>query len=48
MLLGRCEFNHDDYSLNIIDHPQVECDEVPEDESPIEEAPDFGEEQTLF
>lgn len=48
MLLGRCEFNHDDYSLNIIDLPQVECDEVPEDESPIEEAPDFGEEQTLF
>ena len=48
MLLGRCEFNHDDYSLNIIDLPQVECDDVPEDESPIEEAPDFGEEQTLF
>ena len=48
MLLGRCEFNHDDYSLNIIDLPQVECDEVPEDESHIEETPDFGEEQTLF
>ena len=48
MLLGRCEFNHDDYSLNIIDLPQVECDDEPEDESPIEEAPDFGEEQTLF
>lgn len=48
MLLGRCEFNHDDYSLNIIDLPQVECDDVPEDESPIEESPDFGEEQTLF
>lgn len=48
MLLGRCEFNHDDYSLNIIDLPQVECEEVPEDESPIEETPDFGEEQTLF
>ena len=48
MLLGRCEFNHDDYSLNIIDFPQMECDEDPEDESPIEETPDFGEEQTLF
>lgn len=48
MLLGRCEFNHDDYSLNIIDLPQVECDDVPEDENPIEESPDFGEEQTLF
>ena len=48
MLLGRCEFNHDDYSLNIIDLPQVECDDEPEDESPIEETPDFGEEQTLF
>ena len=48
MLLGRCEFNHDDYSLNIIDLPQVECNEEPEDESPIEKTPDFGEEQTLF
>lgn len=48
MLLGRCEFNHDDYSLNIIDLPQVECDEEPEDESPIEKTPDFGEKQTLF
>lgn len=48
MLLGRCEFNHDDYSLNIIDLLQVECDDVPEDENPIEESPDFGEEQTLF
>lgn len=24
VLLGRCEFNHDDYSLNIIDMPQME------------------------
>ena len=48
MLLGRCEFNHDDYSLNIIDLPQVECADEPEDKIPIEETPDFGEEQTLF
>ena len=48
MLLGRCEFNHDDYSLNIIDLPQVECDEEFDDEEPIEETPDVGEEQTLF
>lgn len=48
MLLGRCEFNHDDYSLNIIDLPQVECEEEFDDEEPIEETPDVGEEQTLF
>ena len=27
MLLGRCEFNKDDYSLNIIDMPQLDLDE---------------------
>lgn len=48
MLLGRCEFNHDDYSLNIIDLPQVECEEEFDDEKPIEETPGVGEEQTLF
>lgn len=48
MLLGRCEFNHDDYSLNIIDLPQVECDEEFDDAEHIEETPDVGEEQTLF
>ena len=48
MLLGRCEFNHDDYSLNIIDLPQVECEEEFDDEEPIEETPDVGVEQTLF
>lgn len=48
MLLGRCEFNHDDYSLNIIDLPQVECEEDFEDEVSTEETPDVGEEQTLF
>ena len=30
MLLGRCEFNKDDYSLNIIDMPQLD-DESDED-----------------
>lgn len=35
MLLGRCEFAHDDYSLNIIDLPHVddEEEELMEDES---------------
>ncbi len=31
MLLGRCEFNHDDYSLNVIELPDMdeeECDDV--------------------
>ena len=27
MLLGRCEFAHDDYSLNIIDMPRIDDDE---------------------
>ena len=27
MLLGRCEFGKDDYSLNIIEVPEVECEE---------------------
>ncbi len=38
MLLGRCEFNKDDYSLNIIDMPQLDLDEVPDDDF-IEEEP---------
>lgn len=35
MLLGRCEFAHDDYSLNIIDLPHIddEEEELIEDES---------------
>lgn len=33
MLLGRCEFAHDDYSLNIIDLPHVDDEE----EEPIED-----------
>lgn len=33
MLLGRCEFNKDDYSLNIINMPQLDLEEdfIPED-----------------
>ena len=36
MLLGRCEFNKDDYSLNIINMPSL--DENPVDDFPEETA----------
>ena len=39
MLLGRCEFAHDDYSLNIIDMPRVD----EEEEEPMEEEMDTAE-----
>ena len=32
MLLGRCEFGKDDYSLNIIEVPEVECEEEIDEE----------------
>ncbi|MBQ8852704.1 MAG: site-specific DNA-methyltransferase [Alistipes sp.] len=32
MLLGRCEFSHDDYSLNIVELPVVEEDEFEEEQ----------------
>lgn len=32
MLLGRCEFGKDDYSLNIIEVPEVECEDELEEE----------------
>lgn len=32
MLLGRCEFGKDDYSLNIIEVPEVECEEDMDEE----------------
>ncbi|MCJ2379986.1 site-specific DNA-methyltransferase [Parabacteroides sp. AGMB00274] len=32
MLLGRCEFGKDDYSLNIIEVPEVECEDKLEEE----------------
>ena len=38
MLLGRCEFNKDDYSLNIIDMPQLDLDEEFDDDF-VEEEP---------
>lgn len=44
VLLGRCEFDHDDYSLNIIELPQMEGDEDIEVEEP--ESDDFK--PTLF
>ena len=35
MLLGRCEFAHDDYSLNIVELPVVEEDEFEEDQDEV-------------
>ena len=37
MLLGRCEFNKDDYSLNIIDMPQLDLEEDFDDDFTEEE-----------
>lgn len=39
MLLGRCEFAHDDYSLNIIDMPHIDDEE----EEPLEDETDMAE-----
>lgn len=47
MLLGRCEFDKDDYSLNIIDMPQIEdYDEDFEDEDNVQE--EQSDDMTLF
>ena len=47
MLLGRCEFGKDDYSLNIIDMPQIEdYDENFEDEDNVQE--EQSDDMTLF
>lgn len=47
MLLGRCEFDHNDYSLNIVSLPEIEEDDVYLDEdSGI--ASEINTEQTLF
>lgn len=35
MLLGRCEFAHDDYSLNIVELPVVEEDEFEEEQEEV-------------
>ena len=52
MLLGRCEFGKDDYSLNIIDMPQLDLEEDLDDfseEEPMAEAKDNKPvEGTLF
>ena len=52
MLLGRCEFNKDDYSLNIIDMPlfdlEEDLDDFPEDEPTAEEKSNKPIEGTLF
>lgn len=49
-LLGRCEFNHDDYSLNVIEVPDVSEEEFNyEDEEDIQKANDGNERQaSLF
>lgn len=47
MLLGRCEFDHNDYSLNIVSLPVIEEDDVYLDEE-SEIASEINTEQTLF
>ena len=37
MLLGRCEFSKDDYSLNIINMPQLDLEEDPDEDFATEE-----------
>jgi adenine-specific DNA-methyltransferase len=52
MLLGRCEFNKDDYSLNIIDMPPLDLeddlDDFSEDELTAEAKDNKPVEGTLF
>lgn len=52
MLLGRCEFDKDDYSLNIIDMPQLDLeedlDDFPEEEPTAEAKDNKPVEGTLF
>ena len=50
VLLGRCEFDHDDYSLNVIELPEVEEEIEIEDEDIPSDAPerDGKAEPTLF
>jgi len=50
MLLGRCQFNKDDYSLNIIDMPKldVESDEDFQEETPIIEKENKEIQTSLF
>lgn len=44
MLLGRCEFNKDNYNLNIIDMPKMDDEEDPDEEYLTEPAPQEAEE----
>lgn len=47
MLLGRCEFAHDDYSLNIVELPVIEDDELEEElDEAIEEVAATPTEET--
>ncbi len=52
MLLGRCEFNKDDYSLNIIDMPQLDLEEEFDDDfikdEPVADSHNKPVEGTLF
>lgn len=50
VLLGRCEFDHDDYSLNIIELPQTEeiDDSEDQDNSPESFSDDTSSEPSLF
>lgn len=43
MLLGRCEFNKDNYNLNIIDMPKMDDEEDPDDDYLPEPAPQEAE-----
>ena len=44
MLLGRCEFNKDNYNLNIIDMPKMDDEEDPDEDYLTEPAPQEVEE----
>ncbi len=44
MLLGRCEFNKDNYNLNIIDMPKMDDEEDPDEDYLPEPAPQEAEE----
>ncbi|MCM1519036.1 MAG: site-specific DNA-methyltransferase [Pseudoflavonifractor sp.] len=50
MLLGRCEFDKDDYSLNIVSLPQIEDEEVEEvfDEPEENTTPETNTQPNLF
>ncbi len=43
MLLGRCEFNKDNYNLNIIDMPKMDDEEDPDEDYLTEPAPQEAE-----